>query len=148
MNTISARAGFLLPSALLCLALFSGCQEPLPDADLLDNVWTLESIFAPGEPIILVGPARFVTIQFSDDSRLSGDSFCNQYGATYMVSENGALEIGSILTTLRGCLSNELHHNEDTYYLALPQSHSYRIDSHVLRLYYDDDSVLKYRLEV
>ena len=146
MRTLTLRLGFLLPSAILCLVILPACDEPLPDADLLDNLWTLESIFAPGEPIILVGSGRAATIQFSDDNSFEGESFCNENFGTYDLSENGKLKITSFISTLRGCPSEDLWHNEDAYLPALPQVHSYRIESHVLRLYFDDDSMMKFNL--
>lgn len=134
---------------ILLLSL-AGCQEEervadVPDAELKNTLWVLESMEVPGERDILVGSTATVNIQFSKDNRLKGISFCNAYGSSYTLLEDNKISIGSIGTTKKGCESEEKHHAEDTYYWALPLVYSYEIEGNVLRLYYDSGSVLKYR---
>ena len=130
---------------LICAITLADCNgnppQEVPDAELVGTLWTLGSIELPGEPAYLVGSSTTVNIQFSEDYRLNGNSFCNSYFGIFTLSENNEMRFDSLGTTLIGCKMLE---KDKEYYRALHFVYSYDINGHILRLYYDNGSVLKY----
>ena len=143
-KTTMKRLTFIIPLILSLLALTDCYRADLPDSELVGTLWTLESIDDPAAPIYRVESGATVNIRFSEELRVQGINFCNSYFAAYDLGLDGEIKIELGGTTLVYC---DTGGKEADYFQALPLVHSYNIDGPVLRLYYDDDSVLLYRDE-
>lgn len=132
---------------LICAATLAGCNgaapQDVPDAELVGTLWTLESIKVPGEPIFISGsPPATAVIRFAEDSKLEGGAFCNTYGASYQITDDGEINIE---VTFRTKILCSLSAKEEHYYQALDLANSYDIEGNVITLYYGSISVLKFR---
>ena len=127
---------------LVCAVALPGCQEELPDADLVGTLWTLESIEVPGEPDVLPEATKVYNIQFFGNDRFNGRDDCNVYGGNYALSGDSGIRLDRIVTTLAGCASPLIGH---PYYLSLRVVDAYKISGNTLSLHFDNGSVLKYR---
>ncbi len=131
---VALQMGFVIALA--------GCQEDVPDADLIGTLWTLQSIEVPGEPDILPGATKVYNIQFFGDYRLKGRDDCNGYSGIYALSGESEIKLGRIVTTLRGCGPSRIGGH---YYQALRVVDAHDIIGNTLKLQYDIGSALKYQ---
>ncbi len=131
---VALQMGFVIALA--------GCQEDVPDADLIGTLWTLQSIEVPGEPDILPGATKVYNIQFFGDYRLKGRDDCNGYSGIYALSGESEIRLDSLGTTYAGCAPPFLGH---PYFETLGVVETYGIIGNTLMLRFDIGSVLKYR---
>ena len=129
----------VIPILMLCLA---GCQDDVPDAELVGTLWTLQSIEVPGEPDILPEATKVYNIQFIADYRVEGQDDCNTYFGIYTLSDESEIRLDSLLTTLKGCGPSRIGHQ---YYQALRVVDAYEIRGNTLKLHFDLGSVLQLR---
>ena len=129
----------VIPILLLCHA---GCQEDVPDAELVGTLWTLESIEVPGSPDILPDASKVYNVQFFEDYRLKGRDDCNSIVGIYALSGESEIRLDSLGTTYVGCGPSRIG---GQYFPALRGVDSYEISGHTLRLQFDNGSVLEYK---
>ena len=130
----------VIPILMLCLA---GCQDDVPDAELVGTLWTLQSIEVPGEPDIKPEATRVYNIQFFGDNRIEGWIDCNFYGGAYTLTEGDSMLVDIHFITERGCGESD---NSIAVQLLgeFRAVYSFGIIGNQLRLYFDN-SVLKFR---
>lgn len=131
----------LLMGCVIALAGCRGTPQEVPDAELMNTLWVLESIEVPGEPDILPDANKIFSIHFFEDFHLSGMNDCNEYFGIFTISNENLLNIDSLLTTLMGCGESI----DQEYYYTLHFVNSYEIINNMLRIYFDENnSVLNY----
>ncbi len=128
---------------LVCAVALPGCQEDVPDADLVGTLWTLEAIEVPGEPDILPNAKWTYPIQFFEDYHFEGGIACNHLVGEYMLTGGGLIQFKNFSATKIYCgeSSNSL---AEQYGAGLSAVHSYEIIGKKLQLHFND-SVLKFR---
>ena len=117
-------------------------QEEMPDAELVGTLWALQAIEVAGEPDILPAATKVYNIRFLEDYRVEGQIDCNTHVGFYALSQDSAIKLDHLVTTLVGCPPPELGY---PYYQALQVAVSYEIRGNTLRLHSDMGSALKYR---
>lgn len=91
-------------------------------ADILGHEWTLVAFVTSDgthEPII---PGSRVTIGFQADGTLGGHGGCNGYGGSWSQSEDGALVVDGIISTLIACEQFGVTEQEQRLFGALQET--------------------------
>ncbi len=127
---------------LVCAVALVGCQEDVPDAELIGTLWTLQSIELPGEPDVAPEATKVYNIQFFEGYRLKGREDCNGYGGIYALSENFGIRLDSLGISYMLCAPPTLGH---PYFETLRVVDSYEITGSTLRLHSENGTVLRYR---
>lgn len=129
---------------VICLA--SGCSEKMnqtqagniTNADKLANTrWELTQL--PGTTLPTDAKA---TLQFTDSLRISGKSFCNNYGGQAVVN-NGKLAFDKVFSTKMFC--QESAEAETAYLKALNQANMAQIKDSSLVLLNGNKELLVYK---
>lgn len=117
--------GSLLLVLVVGLAL-AASSFAAPDPSLANSQWTLTGL--NGRTPLDAAP---ISLQFEAGDRLSGNSGCNQYGATYQ-AEGKALTIGEIFSTKMACVDEGLNSQEVEYQQALAAAAQFELDGDTL----------------
>ena len=119
-----------------------GCEkENLKDADLVNNIWELNSIQATQTNAMTEYPgdaSEKISIVFSDTSNVIGfNGVCNVGAGTYSLTNiSGEIEISDLITTLIGCKYVEW----ETYTVQnLHNAFSYKINGNNLIIHSHGD---------
>lgn len=81
-----------------------------------------------------------LTIKFTDNSKVSGNNGCNNYGADCTVNNN-IMSIGAIMSTKRFCMDkNEI---EDKFMTKLQIVNRFLIKENTLTLFKNDEVLIK-----
>ena len=128
----------------LALTLVPGCLisgSTVPPADLTTPQWHL--VTYRGDDGSDVPVISTVTLQFTPDGSLRGNSGCNQYSATYTV-EGELITIGSLAATERYCREPAGIMDQETEYLSrLSNTTRYHVsDNYLILSYYDVEKLL------
>ncbi len=121
MTRIFSVKLFFLTVALI---LFTACAAPTPSPfSLADTQWTLVSMTRDG---VTKTPAagRNVTLAFSRDGKVSGNSGCNSFGGNYE-TQGEVLKISALVSTLMACAENDAMEFEAAYVEALQNAQLY-----------------------
>ena len=104
----------ILPYLLLIVGLaacdFGDQQETGTAAglSLFDHDWRLAIVFREDRAPIAIHPDIAYTAQFSEDGNVSGQASCNAYSGTYILLEEGSLQLdANISSTFALCNSTE-----------------------------------------
>lgn len=102
----------------------AGTPDGAPDAaDTLEGTsWTL--VEAAFESPDLAGLG--ITAAF-EDGQLGGHGGVNSYGASYTAGDDGALELGDVVSTLMASTDEAVNAAESAYFAALGEVASYRL---------------------
>ena len=120
---------FLLVVAMISLA---ACNTSSSEGSLTGSIWLLVDL--NGEP---VQTGTVITAEFTEDSRVSGNSGCNSYNTTYELSSN-KIEFGEqIAATLMAC-PEPVMEQESAYLEALLNTTEFEIIEDELVLYGGD----------
>jgi heat shock protein HslJ len=87
--------------------------------------------------VVSVTAGSTITALFGDDGRVSGDTGCNRYEASYTI-DGLTIAVGPIATTRRACSSEELAMQEALFLTALGASTRYELAGDKLTLRNDD----------
>ncbi|WP_299430238.1 META domain-containing protein [uncultured Meiothermus sp.] len=93
-----------------------------------------------GSAVVSVAAGPQPTASFVG-GRLSGNSGCNQFSATYTLN-NFSLQVGPVTSTRRACLDEQTHQQEIAFLQALENVVSFRIVGNQLTLYDQEGSIL------
>ena len=101
--------------------------NPTPGAglDAIIGDWVLDGGTLDGQPMPIV-PEAPITLTVNA-VRISGTSACNEYGADWAVTEDGAVEIDDITMTLMLC-EGPINDSEQAYLEALGRTTSVGMD--------------------
>jgi heat shock protein HslJ len=103
-------------------------------ANLVETSWQLDSI----DGTVVTGT---VTLQFTDETTVSGSGGCNQYSGSYTV--NGEeISFGELVSTERACLESNLMEQEGGFYAALDAATGYQVSDEQLIIIYGDEQQL------
>jgi heat shock protein HslJ len=102
--------------------------------------WTVAAINT-GDAIVSVLEGIRLTATFGANGRVSGNTGCNQYSATYTL-EGFSLKIGPAVSTRRACSSEEANRQETAFLRALEGVNGFRITGDRLELYGPDGQTL------
>ncbi len=138
----------ILVAALLLgyVIALAGCKDnspQVPDTELMNTLWTLESIELPGSPDIHPGSKWTYPIQFFEDNRIEGGIDCNHLDGEYMLTAGDSIQFKNLSVTRIGCRDSSASLVRQ-YHIGLMAVHSYEITGNRLRLYFND-SVIKYK---
>jgi len=131
--------------ALFFLILLFSCflteqEENEPEEKSLQNtLWTLESFDIDGK-IVKPPKDQIYTIQFKNDSTVTGKNDCNDFFANYMIPSDDSLRLEQLVTTEKGCGGDQSI--SDKYVQAVREAKSYKIHKNRLYIYYGDNSKL------
>jgi heat shock protein HslJ len=116
-----------------------GTPDGPPDAaDTLEgSSWTL--VEAAFESPDLAGLG--ITAAF-EDGQLGGHGGVNSYGASYVAEDDGALELGDVVSTLMASTDEDINAAESAYFAALAEVASYRLEDGRLTLFDADGAEL------
>ncbi len=116
------RVRFLLGA--LCILIVSACASPTPAAPALANTkWNLLSLAQSGATQTPVTGMQ-VTLEFSNDGHVSGNSGCNLYSGAYQ-TQGEILKIGELVMTERACADENAMNFETVYLTALQNAQLY-----------------------
>jgi len=94
---------YLSPILLITLAACNDSDGQSIDEDLLDVIWSVDTLFTPEEQIT-PGPDTLMTIQFFQDTRIDAITPCNDYTGTYSINKNRSLAIEWYTWTEMACM--------------------------------------------
>jgi heat shock protein HslJ len=130
---------WLLPAAITLLAA-AGCaafppEEPgtPPHPPLAGTAWRLQSLGATGALRPALSTVE-VTLQFSDDSRVSGGAGCNSYFGQYASTADGALSVSALGSTKMFCNGPGVMQQEQDFLNALSKAERYEVADGLLRI--------------
>jgi heat shock protein HslJ len=87
--------------------------------------------------VVSVSAGSTITALFGDDGRVSGDTGCNRYEASYTI-DGLSIAVGPIATTRRACSSEDLATQEALFLTALGAATRYELIGDKLTLRNDD----------
>jgi heat shock protein HslJ len=116
------------------LCLFSSCLEKIDPAKLANTKWELTEMSGSTLP----ANAK-ATLNFGDSLRVSGKSFCNNYGGKAEISGN-KVALKNIFGTKMFC--QETATAENTYLTALNQVNAAKLNGGKLQLLNGDKTLL------
>lgn len=85
---------------------------------LADTSWRVVNINNGRQAVVGMVSDSTVTMEFDDEGRVSGDTGCNRYTASYRTAGD-ALEFSSVATTRRACPDPSLADQEQAFLRAL-----------------------------
>ncbi len=103
-------------------------------ASLAETSWQLESI--DGTAV-----SGTITLQFTDETTVSGSGGCNQYSGSYTV-DGDAITFGELVSTERACMESGLMEQESAFYAALSTATRYELIDEQLIITYGDHQQL------
>jgi heat shock protein HslJ len=118
----------------LLLFLFSSCNEKLDPAKFINTKWELAEL--PG--LALPASAK-ATLNIADSLKLSGKSFCNNYGGKAEIADN-KITVKNVFGTKMFC--QETDAAERAYLHALNQVNNAKITENKLYLLNGDKTLL------
>lgn len=107
--------------------------------EFLNTLWILESFDIEGN-IVKPPKDQLYTIQFKEDSTVSGKNDCNDFYANYLITSDDSLRLEQFVTTLMGCGGDQSI--SDKYVHGLHEAKSYEIHKNRLTIYYETNSKL------
>lgn len=116
----------LLMLAMVAFALVS-CSKTFSPATLKESKWVLTSW--PGN--VLPADAK-ATLNFSTDNKISGKSFCNNYGGSSVINGN-AMQFSKLFSTKMAC--QNLGNVEYKYSTELVKVDAGKVNGNKLYLY-------------
>jgi len=142
---IRSRRGACFVAALILAGCVSDSQPPLPriaTAQFAGRVWIAEDIDGKG----VIDRAQS-TLEFLDESRVSGSLGCNRYSAPYVANHPapGNLKIGHVAATRRMC-PDAVMNQELRFSAALDATRRAQIDARGILLLMDESGVVRVRL--
>ena len=114
-------------------------ENELEEKKLQNTLWTLESFDIDGN-IIKPPKDKFYTIQFKDNSTVSGKCDCNDFYANYVITSDDSLRMEQFVITYMGCGGDQSISGK--YVQGVREVKSYKIHKNYLYLYYGDNSKL------
>jgi heat shock protein HslJ len=97
------------------------------------TMWYLNSFVDAQGQIWGPVPTNPISLQFTDDGKVSGNAGCNSYSGTYTVSGN-SISMSGFATTLMYCGDPGVMDLESTYLAVLPTMKVYKIRGNELTL--------------
>lgn len=125
--------------ALSILLALAGCTTSKANEDLVGRTWTLETISGAGA---LPSDVATPTLRFAPDGHLSGNTGCNNGGASYRLEGKDGIVIEPMITTKRACANPEGNALERAYVGAIGKTKSFRVAADRLELLDASGSVL------
>ena len=80
-----------------------GSPAQQPEATLEGVEWQLEESIGPDGELVEVPAEVLATANFAD-ARVSGSTGCNRYSGSYTITDDGALSISEVVSTMMACL--------------------------------------------
>jgi heat shock protein HslJ len=110
---------------------------PILQPALSGTEWVLEAMGAPGhlQPALAI---KDVTLNFTDDTKLSGNAGCNSYSGKYEATAVGELSVSDIGSTMMYCTQPGLMDQERDFLDALDEAESYRVVNGDLQITSED----------
>lgn len=68
------------------------------------------------------------TLSFADAGRVSGDAGCNRFSGSVELDDSGAMRVGPIAATKRGCADSARMREETDFLAMLDRVRGYRIE--------------------
>jgi heat shock protein HslJ len=102
-------------------------------APMTGTMWYLNSFVDAQGQIWGPVPTNPISLQFTDDGKVSGNAGCNSYSGTYTVSGN-SISMSGFATTLMYCGDPGVMDLESTYLAVLPTMKVYKIRGNELTL--------------
>ena len=118
----------------ILILLFSSCKEKLDPANFTNTKWELTSL--PG--LTLPSTAK-ATLNFADSLKISGKSFCNNYGGQAEIADQ-KITVKNIFSTKMFC--QETDAAERAYLHALNQVNGAKIADNKLHLLNGDKTLM------
>jgi heat shock protein HslJ len=120
------------------LVLVSACASSATTAPALANTkWALTSITYNGVTQT-PPPGATITLDFSNDDHVSGNSGCNTYSGN-LVTQNNILKISGLVSTLRACADQKRTDFEGLYLGKLYEGQLYTITNNQLKITFEGD---------
>ncbi len=130
---------WLLPAAIALLAA-AGCASPAPGEPgtpphppLAGTTWRLQSLGATGALQPALSTVE-VTLEFSEDSRVSGGAGCNSYFGQYASTTDGSLSVSALGSTKMFCNEPGVMQQEQDFLNALAAAERYEVTDGLLRI--------------
>ena len=120
---------------LIPLLVAAGCtgQSPVPTPILLNGTsWTLTGYVLNGTPQEVINGTT-VTMDFGDETRITGSAGCNRYFASYEI-RGTAITFGQAGSTLMYCTGTGVMEQESTYLMLLSRAASLKAGNDSLTL--------------
>jgi len=128
---------FVMKNLIYCgilILLFSSCKEKLDPANFTNTKWELTSL--PG--LTLPSTAK-ATLNFADSLKISGKSFCNNYGGQAEIADR-TITVKNVFSTKMFC--QETDAAERAYLHALNQVNGAKIADNKLHLLNGDKTIM------
>lgn len=110
-------------------------------ANLVGTSWELDMLAVPGVNFNEMFAGKKPTISFLEESRISGNASCNNYGASYTM-EGSSISFGAIGSTKMMCPNIKA---EDLYLSTLSKVNKYSYSENVLTLIIGDIAVMRFK---
>ena len=118
----------------ILILLFSSCKEKLDPASFTNTKWELTTL--PG--LTLPSTAK-ATLNFADSLKISGKSFCNNYGGQAEIADR-TITVKNVFSTKMFC--QETDAAERAYLHALNQVNGAKIADNKLHLLNGDKTIM------
>lgn len=118
------------------LILITACASTTPPA-LANTKWALTSITYNGVTQT-PPPGAIITLDFSNDNHVSGNSGCNTYSGN-LVTQSNILKISGLVSTLRACADQKITDFEGLYLGKLYEGQLYTITNNQLKISFEGD---------
>lgn len=117
--------------AISILLALTACTTSKASEDLVGRTWTLETV--RGFETLPSG-VETPTIRFAPDGHLSGNTGCNNGGASYRIEGDDEIVIEPMITTKRACANPDGNALERAYVEAIGKTRSFRVANERLEL--------------
>lgn len=102
-------------------------------SQLVGKSWKLESFEVMGGTVTPAPAGQSYVLTFLNSNQVSGTAFCNGYGGSYTLGQNGAISMSAFIATDAYCGDES---KEGDYIGALEAAASYTLNGNTLRIFY------------
>jgi len=120
-------------------------EEPSDVPSLVGTTWLLESLGPAGNPHPALSAVE-VTLEFSDDGRVSGKAGCNSYFGQYVANADRTISVSGLGSTKMFCSEPGVMQQEQDLLNGLAQAQRYTVVNGRLTIT-GENSVLVFVLE-
>ncbi len=130
------RSQLLLLTIVLLFPLRLAATIPSGADALASTKWRLASFGNLDTPASVISGTT-ITLEFSGDQRVGGNSGCNSYGGGYQI-QGERLSLSRIISTKRACVDPDAMNQEQRYFEALGSVGRYKLSDKQLTIFYDE----------
>lgn len=128
---------------IFIVSIFIGLTFISANAQSLEGEWKLVSARQRGEKVVYESEIK-TNLVFGKENGISGNSGCNRYSTSYVLSDENDIEFASVISTKMAC-AGDFMKQERTFFDIISKTEKYKIKGNYL-IFYDaeKENVLKF----